>query len=365
MGSANPAYAAHQRDVASKSLADVFRDEPWFFLLSGVAVIYALLAGLRTLGEYDLFWQLATGRWVAQHHAVFSTDVFSYTAQGQPWIYPVGSGLLFYCAFLIGGYALISWLGAIACAGVILLLLRRGSTVTAVLAITAVPLVAARTSPRADMFTVVLFAAFLSILWEQYETGLAKIWLLPLLMVLWVNLHLGFVAGLALACTYAAAEIARWIDPSQKNFDSQRLKLAAPWLAATFVATLINPWGWNIYRALLRQNEAMAVHSERITEWARLSFTSATLKQALWLRDPASSGEWTLILGAVAAIVAVCRREWLAALLLAGALATTISHVRLLALLACVVVIVGGKVLSSAPRLAACADERQSNIRDC
>ena len=131
-------------------------------------------------------------------------------------------------------------------------------------------------------------------------------------------------------------------------FDSQRLKLAAPWLLVMFVATLITPWGWNIYRALLRQNEAMAVHSERITEGVRLSFTSATLKQALWLRDPASSGEWTLILGAVAAIVAVCRREWLAALLLAGALAMMISHVRLLALLACVVVIVGGKVLSSA-----------------
>jgi tetratricopeptide (TPR) repeat protein len=348
LGSANPGYAADQRHVAPRSATETFRAGPWFFLLSAVAFIYALVAGLRTLGEYDLFWQLGTGRWIAQHHAVFSTDVFSYTAQGQPWIYPVGSGLLFYWAFLIGGYALISWLGAIACAGVILLLLRRGSTVTAVLAMIAVPLIAARTSPRADMFTVLLFAAFLSILWEQYEKGPAKLWLLPLLMVLWVNLHLGFVAGLALVCAYAVAEIARSLGPTQKGRASQRFKAASPWLAATLLATLVNPWGWNIYRALLRQNEAMAVHSERITEWAGLSFTSATIRQALALRDPASSGEWILLIGAVAAIIAVFRREWVAGLLLTGALATAIRHVRLLALLACVVVMVGGKVLDSA-----------------
>ena len=304
----------------SRSIAETFRRQPWFFLLSGAALLYALLAGLRTLGEYDLFWQLATGRWVAQHRAVFSTDVFSYTAQGQPWIYPAGSGLLFYWAFLIGGYALISWVGAIACAGTIALLLRRGSAVTAALALIAVPLIAARTSPRADMFTVVLFAAYLSILWEQYQTGSAKLWLLPLLMVAWVNLHLGFVAGLALVCAYAVAEVARAFDRSTKNTAVQRLKLAAPWLAATFVATLANPWGWNIYRALFRQNEAMAVHSERIIEWAGLSFTSATIRQALSLRDPASSSEWILLVAAVAVVIAAIRRQWAAALLLLCAL---------------------------------------------
>ena len=82
---------------------------------------------------------------------------------------PSGSGLLFYAAFLMGGYILISWLGAIACACTTALLLRRGWAVTAALAIIAVPALATRTAPRADLFTTVLFAAFLSILWEQYE----------------------------------------------------------------------------------------------------------------------------------------------------------------------------------------------------
>ena len=156
------------------------------------------LAGLRTVSDFDLGWQLATGRWVVQHHHIPSTDVLSYTAQGEPWIYPVGAGLVFYAAYLLGGYALISWIGALACVGTVALLLRRGSAVSAGIAILAVPLIAWRTAPRADMFTVVLFAAFLSLLWENYQTGRARLWLLPLLMVAWVNLHFGFAAGLAL-----------------------------------------------------------------------------------------------------------------------------------------------------------------------
>ncbi len=342
-----PSASDRSRTSASRS-AIWFRERPWFLILSAVALTYAFLAGFRTVSDYDLFWQLATGRWVAQHHAIFSTDIFSYTAQGQPWIYPIGSGLLFYAVFLIGGYGLLSWLGAIACVGTIALLLRRGSAITAALAVIAVSAIAARTAPRADMFSVVLFAAFLSILWEQYENGTGKLWTLPFLMAAWVNLHLGFLAGLALAGLYAAAEAIRLLDPQQRQRTRERLKDALPWLVATLFATLVNPWGWGIYRAILRQEAAMSIHSERITEWARISLTSASLQQALSLRDPASSAEWLLLAGLAAAVIAVFRRQWPSALLLAGTVWIAMGHVRFLAFLACVVVVVGGAVLTPA-----------------
>ena len=108
------------------------------FFLGLVAVGYAFLAGLRTLTVTDLGWQLATARWIVQHHEIPSTDVFSYTAHGQLWVYPVGSGLLFYGAYLLGGYALLSWIQAAACAGTVALLVWRDSVVSAVLGILAV-----------------------------------------------------------------------------------------------------------------------------------------------------------------------------------------------------------------------------------
>jgi hypothetical protein len=161
-------------DVSTTSTAALARR--LFLILAAIALIYAFLAGLRTLSDFDLGWQLATGRWLAQHHHISSTDVFSYTAQGEPWIYPIGTGLLLYAAYLLGGYGLISWIGALACVGTVALLLRRGSAVSAGIAILAVPLIAWRTAPRADMFTVVVFAAFLSLLWENYQTGRARLW---------------------------------------------------------------------------------------------------------------------------------------------------------------------------------------------
>ncbi len=323
------------------------RKQVWLLALLITALVYSLLAGLRKTSDFDLFWQLATGRWVAQHHAVFSTDIFSYTAAGQPWIYPVGSGLIFYGAYLLGGYSLISWLGALACMGSVALLLRRASGVHAVLAILAVPAIAARTTPRADMFTILLFAMFLSVLWEYYQFGSGRLWTLPLFMVVWVNLHPGFISGLALSCLFAAAEAVRLLRGQQGRGNRRRLTLLLVWLAAMFTATLVNPWGWYIYRAIARQQTAMTVHSVRITEWAGVTFGWGTIKQGLEFRDPASAAEWLLAAAALALLVAVLRRKWLAAILLSALLWMTLRHVRFVAELAAIVVVVGGAVLTA------------------
>ena len=92
------------------------------FSLVTAAVIYAFFAGLRTVADFDLGWQLATGRYIVQHHVIPSTEMFSYTAHGSPWIYPPFSGVIFYLLFLLGGYAALSWLSAFACAATVLII---------------------------------------------------------------------------------------------------------------------------------------------------------------------------------------------------------------------------------------------------
>jgi tetratricopeptide (TPR) repeat protein len=320
-----------------------------FLLLAVIALVYALLAGLRTVADNDLGWQMATGRWVAQHHRVFSADVFSYTAYGQPWIYPVGCGLLFYFAYLLGGYALLSWIGAVACAGAIALLLRRGSLVSVILAIVAVPLIAYRTVPRADMFTVVLFAACLSILWENFQTGRARLWLLPPLMIAWVNLHLGFLAGLALLFGFAGMELLEMLFSGARRDDAiGRLKRELPWFLPTAIVTLVNPWGWGLYSAIIRQDRAMVQHARWVTEWFGLPLNWTMIASSLSLRNTNGAVYWILGIATVAAVVALLQRQLGAVLLLVGAAYQTIHHVRMEALTACVVVVVGGSVLHSA-----------------
>ncbi len=320
--------------------------------LAAIAVIYALLAGLHTLQDFDLGWQLATGRWILQHHKIFSTDVFSYTAQGAPWIYPALSGVIFYLAYLAGGYSLLSWMGAAACAATTALLLRRDNIATDALALIAVPLIANRTQPRAEMFTTILFAAFLSILWRHYLAGHANLtrsrWtlrLLPILMLLWVNLHPGFIAGLALCGCYVLVEILELPFPDKRAAARARLQRAWPWLALTAVVTLFNPWGIFVYRALARQQQAQHLHNLWIVEWEGVHPSWNSLRQAIALRDPQSAFWWLLAIALLSAGIALWRKRWGAAALLLASVYFAVQHVRLEALFACVAVIIGGSML--------------------
>jgi len=317
--------------------------------LSVIAAAYSLLAGLRTLTDYDLGWQLATGRWIVVHHQIPSTEVFSYTAQGQPWVYPILSGIAFYLAFKLGGYALLSWMGAFTCFTVAVVLLWRGSLIAAALVILAIPSIAARTEPRADMFTLCFFAVFVAVLWRQLECGAAPMWALPILMVFWVNLHLGFIAGLAAVATYAIAEGMKTRHPdSRRDAPFERMVQPALWLALTLLATLVNPWGWGVYRALLRQNDAMPLHDRWITEWAATPITWESVVGAFNLRETGGSFFILLAVAVLAVLIAVWRRHFGIAVLLAGSSYLAIRHVRLQSLFACVVVIVAGSLLSSA-----------------
>jgi tetratricopeptide (TPR) repeat protein len=334
-----------------------------FVVLAAVALIYAFLAGLRTLKDYDLGWQLATGRWVAQHHLVPSVDVFSYTVAGTPWIYPVGSGMVFYGLYLLGGYALLSWLGATACCATAALLLRRGSAVTAAIAIIAVPLLAWRTAPRSDLFTVVLFAAFLSLLWENYQTGQARLWLLPLLMIGWVNLHLGFAAGLGLLVMYAVTELLEWLaGPERRIAAMERLRRASPWLLLTFVATLVNPWGWNIYLALIRQERVSAQHQAFFLEWKSVPLSWNAVSNTMSFRQTLGAIYLLLAIAVVAGAIAIFRDRLGAGILLLGATVPAVRYVRMGAVFACIAVLIGGYVLSAeVPRLA--ASLKQAKLR--
>ncbi len=88
---------------------------------------------------------------------------------------------------------------------------------------------------------MVLFAAFLTLLWEYYETGRSRLWLLPLMMVAWVNLHLGLTAGLGLLIGYVLLECIEMVWREHRQRAIGNLRRAWPWFLATIAATLVNP----------------------------------------------------------------------------------------------------------------------------
>ena len=318
-----------------------------FLALAGVALVYSFLAGLATVGDPDFGWQLARGRWIAQHHQVFSSDVLSYTIRGADAIYPPLGGLILYGIYVLGGYQLLSWVCAVACAGIVALLLRRGNAVSAAIAILVVPFIALRTVPRAELFAIVIFATFVSVLWQHYETGRAPLWLLPLLMAVWVNVHFSFFSGFGLLAAFVVVELLEWPFGSDRRLQSiRRLKREIPWFLATAAATIANPWGWRIYKETTQYTEAAL--GIDVNEWAPLHWNWTNPFISFSLRNTNDLAHVIFVIVVLAVVVALWQRRLGAAFLLLAALFEVTRHLRYMALSSCLLVVVAGAVLFAA-----------------
>ncbi len=312
--------------------------------LAAAVLVYAALAGCYTLKNFDLGWQLATGRYIVQTGQLPRYDMFSYTAAGKEWIYPVGAPLLFYLLYSLAGYPALNLLGMLACVAVVALLLLANlprvepagparfrwarfdltklNLGTLWLVALAVPTIAGRTSARADLFTTVLFAAVLVLLWRFHLGLLDRLYLLPFLFVIWANLHQGFIFGLALFFALLSAKIAICRD------SRLQLRRLLCWFGACALTVLVNPWGWRLYTSLWRVRQDMAFQRGFIGEASGVPVGWWSLGELLRLHDPDSSF-WMLAAAAVAGVVvAAARRQVLSALLLAGAIYIGFQYVR-------------------------------------
>ncbi len=321
-------------------------------LLAFAAALYATLACLRTVGDFDTGWQLALGRYLVQHHAVPRTDVLSYTSPGIPWTYPALAGTILYAIYSVGGYAALSWFCALA--GLALaawLLLRRAGApllATAALVAMAAPSLAYRLTPRADLFTTLLFAVLLTELWREHKGLGGQVWLVPVLLLAWVNLHGGFIAGVAVITAYVLCEILALTSASQREAVLRRLRANAGWLAAGLAATVVNPFGVNIYAAALNMARVTGGGGaqRQVGELSSVPMGWHLLRQAFALRNPDSGYLWLLALCTVAVLTALWRRQWGTSLLLLAAGLASLQRLRYQGLFAIVVVVVAAPLLA-------------------
>jgi tetratricopeptide (TPR) repeat protein len=313
--------------------------------LAFLALIYALLAGLKTVVDFDLGWQMATGRYLLTHHAIPRTALFSYTAPDVEWIYPVFSGILFHLLFHLGGYAAISWLCALTCVGCVTVLIYKRSLWAVALAVLAVPVFASEIMPRASLFTMFLFTCFGRILVQHFEDRESPLWLLPLLMLFWVNLHTGFIAGLALMAAYLIVEALELPFISRRAAAISRIQKVLPWLISTALITLLNPWGPRIFVAIARQQAAIRGQSVSLQEWEPLQLAGA-LHELGW-RSPESAHWWLLGCGIVLAAVCLRRARIGPAVVLLLAVFAAIRHQRMAGPCIILICLIGGSMLTS------------------
>jgi tetratricopeptide (TPR) repeat protein len=313
------------------------------FLLT-LVLVYAAVAGLQTVADFDLGWQMA-----AAQHPFSSIDTLSYTVPGANWIYPSLSGWLFRGVFHAGGYAAVSWFCEATLLVTVLIVAWNSEPAVLVLLLAAMPALARQMIPRSGLFTVVLAAAFARLLLDHLRGRRRPLWLLPVLMFFWVNLHPGFIAGLGLMLGYLAAECVEWFRGSAPMGDVRlRVRRAAPWVTAALVATLLNPWGVRMYGAVAEQEHPAPLQASVVRELVPLYRDFS--RNSLRLLDPFNAIWCMLAISAVAVVLLAWQRRMGLALFLALAAAVCVFSGRSQGVFLSVTCLLAGDALEPALR---------------
>ena len=271
--------------------------------IAGIVAIYSLLAlaFIRSfiVADPDIWWHLATGRWILQHHAIPMTDPFSSYGMGKPWIaYSWLFDILIQLSFRSFGYVgIVLYEVAIRLAlGVALFHLVRSLLphFWRAVALTGVSLYAMShiIGPRPGVLTVLFSIIELDILLSSRRAGnTRRLWLLPPLLVIWANWHIQFVYGLLIlgvfACEAVIASIPRIKFLGEDRLPIKHVSIA---LLASFLATFVNPYGPRIYSTVFQYMQQPKSYG-LITELKAMSF-----------REPQHFVALFLVLGAAMAI---------------------------------------------------------------
>ncbi len=244
------------------SIADLI-----FLALVGVLVFTPL--SVRLLGDAGIGWHIRTGQNILASHAIPRVDSFSSTMNGRPWLawewlYDVMVGGLD-SAFGLNG---VVWFTALAIAavfaGMFQFLIRRGTNLFAALALVLLALSAstihflARPHVLSWLFTLVWFWILDSTERKcMADDGLSSrwLWVLPPSMLVWVNVHGGFLLGFALIGIFWLGSMWTWLGSSEGRIEDSLRKIAAGRRARSLtsvgllsaLAILINPYGWKLH----------------------------------------------------------------------------------------------------------------------
>ncbi len=196
--------------------------------------------------DFDWWWHLRVGMDIWQGRALPTTDSYSFTRAGQPfvvheWLFEV----LSYLGYRAFGYrGLVIGMALIVTATYIshYLLLRAlgvGRVLAGVLLIWTLVLSFMAITVRPHLFSTLFLSLELWCLYLYQGGHRRAIWLLPPLTLLWVNLHGAWLMGLGLLALFIVGE---WLNARTRG-EPAHLRPALGALAASLAAALVNPTG--------------------------------------------------------------------------------------------------------------------------
>ncbi|HTE94496.1 MAG TPA: hypothetical protein VK678_13420 [Bradyrhizobium sp.] len=260
------AWGDSRFDRAPKTIRAYFQRSGIYIFLISFASVYYLSNGPLLLEHYDLGWHLAAGDLIRDRGNIPFQDPWSFTLGDRQWynlswLWDVIASVLFQYTNLSGLTLFVVACGAVIVGYLTSICLSSGASATAVCisvfsacllypSFATPPNIYLAASPNTAtmLFCVIFYGECLK---------RTRCFLLPVIMVLWANLHGGFVLGFLIIGIFCGAALLRrdWVNFKIYSFAG----------AGCLVAICINPLGWHIYDGVV----ATLGHFVQayITEW--------------------------------------------------------------------------------------------------
>ncbi len=247
-------------------------------LLVAIMFIAIFTMAVRVPADSDTWWHLRSGQYIVENLSIPTTDPFSHTQLGQVWIdHGWLVQIFWYLLFSVGGWAAV----ALALAALVTIAFwfvwkqidEVNVFVAALVMIlgTVVSSVVWSARPQMGTFVLTAIVAYMLHAYKRHNGRLLP-WL-PLIMLLWVNVHGGFAIGFMLMIAYLAGEAVNNLTRHQEDpiVSWSRLKHLLLTMAICLAVVVINPHTWRMWGYPF-QTVGISALRDFIQEWQSPDF---------------------------------------------------------------------------------------------
>ena len=235
--------------------------------------------------DLDIWWHLKVGDWIVRHAAFPHNGILSRSAANRPWAaYSWGYEVLlsrFYTAFGILGIGIYGTLLTLMVAFSVYWMARRLSGsfwMAAGLASLGCFGFLYLMMPRPVFFSIALFSVTLALILESRRSGEVRgLYWLPLIFLLWANLHIQFIYGLGVVGLFVACNVGQRVAARFGVAPAYLRELTLPSgrvfaiFGACVLVTLIGPYSYHLYEVIVAYSQSQIIYSN-IKELQPLSF---------------------------------------------------------------------------------------------
>jgi len=233
---------------------------------------------VRFPADTDTWWHLKSGQYIIEQGAIPTTDPFSHTRAGQLWI---DHGWLAQAGWY-GLFALLGWpglsLGLAALVTVsfwLIWLITPGNPFTRAFTVILGAITSSLIWVVRPQMVSFLLAALLLYLLERYKRD-GKCWLfygLPVIIVLWANIHGGYAIAFMILAGYLAGETVNRLTQHTADpvLSWRQMGYLGLLMSGSFLLVAINPHGWQMWVYPFR-TVGITVLRDFIQEWQSPDF---------------------------------------------------------------------------------------------